>query len=122
MLWTAAVRMTFKLAAYWQLTPAELGQLLGGVPASTLRRWRGQVGRQGIAATSHPAALNRMLYLIRIYVALRTLFADARQARGWLRRPNDGIGFDGRSALDRMLTGDLHQLQAVHDYLLGAGQ
>lgn len=61
--------------------------------------------------------LERISYILGIYKALHLLFADRAQADGWVRRPNAALMFGGRSALERMLAGDVADLHAVRQYL-----
>jgi hypothetical protein len=56
-------------------------------------------------------------YLLGIYKALQLLFKEPAAADAWLRRPNDAPLFGGRSALDRMLSGQVSDLFLVRQYL-----
>jgi hypothetical protein len=108
------------IARQWGLTDEQLAVLLGGVGRATLHRWKTQLAGGGhIAAEFGPDTLDRVSYLLGIHKALRILFMDAAQADGWVKRPNDGPGFDGRSALDRMLGGRMEDLRYVRRYLDG---
>lgn len=73
------------------------------------------------AAFANPEGLSEhALYdiglVLGVYKALHTIFPDPVQADGWIRRPNSAPVFDGRPALDVMLSGD-DQLAAVRAYL-----
>ena len=63
--------------------------------------------------------LERISYILGIYKALHLLFADRAQADGWVRRPNAALMFGGRSALERMLAGQVADLYVVRQYLEG---
>ncbi|WP_425602086.1 antitoxin Xre/MbcA/ParS toxin-binding domain-containing protein [Stenotrophomonas chelatiphaga] len=65
--------------------------------------------------------LERISLLLGIYRALHTLFPRGQQADSWLRRPNAGIPFQGRSALELMCSGCLRDIAAVREYLDGLG-
>ena len=52
-----------------------------------------------------------------IYKALQILFTDARNADEWISRPNTAGPFGCRSALDRMLSGNVSDLFVVRQYL-----
>ncbi|MGC8074503.1 hypothetical protein ACP3W1_28485, partial [Salmonella enterica] len=47
--------------------------------------------------------------------AMRMVFVLAGR---W--RPNDASGLADKSAMDRLLAGEMHELEAVHDFLLGS--
>ena len=57
--------------------------------------------------------LERLSYLLGIYKALQILLPDPAAADAWVRRPNAAPLFAGRSALDRMLAGNVSDLSAV---------
>ncbi len=107
----AALRTFWKLADAWKLGVAEQATLLG-VGRTTLYQWKqGKVG----ALDRH--LLERLSYLFGIYAALQILFPLARRADEWLRKPNAAPLFGGRSALDRMLGGQVADLYVVRQYL-----
>jgi len=51
------------------------------------------------------------------YAALQILFPLAQRANEWLRKPNAAPVFGGRSALERMLGGQVGDLFVVRQYL-----
>jgi hypothetical protein len=107
----AALRTFWRLADAWKLDPAEQMTLLG-VGRSSLYQWKqGRVG----ALDRH--VLERLSYLFGIYAALQLLLPDQQRADEWLRRPNDAPLFGGRSALQRMLGGQVADLFVVRQYL-----
>jgi hypothetical protein len=117
---TVAFKAVLGIARLWGLTDDQLSVLLGGVGRSTIQRWKAQLSDKGaIAADFGPDTLDRVSYLLGIHKALRILFMDDAQADGWVKRPNQGPGFDGQSALDRMLRGRMEDLQYVRRYLDG---
>ncbi|HET8881082.1 MAG TPA: MbcA/ParS/Xre antitoxin family protein, partial [Solimonas sp.] len=61
--------------------------------------------------------MERISYVLGIYKALQILFPQAERADEWVRRPNDAPLFAGRSALDRMLSGNVADLFVVRSYL-----
>ena len=61
--------------------------------------------------------LERISYILGIYKALQLLLPDTRAADEWIRRPNEAAVFGGRSALDRMLSGNVSDLYDVRQYL-----
>jgi hypothetical protein len=107
----AALRTFWKLADAWELNAAEQGTLLG-VGRTTLYQWK-----QGKVGSLDRHQLERLSYLFGIYAALQILFPLARRANEWLRKPNAAPLFAGRSALDRMLGGQVADLYVVRHYL-----
>ena len=63
------------------------------------------------------AIRSRLSYLLGIYKSLQILLPDARAADEWIRKPNDAPLFGGRSALERMMTGQVADLYVVRQYL-----
>ena len=107
----AALRTFWKLAEAWELSPGEQATLLG-VGRTTLYQWK-----QGKVGSLDRHQLERLSYLFGIYAALHILFPLARRANEWLRKPNAAPVFGGRSALDRMLGGQVADLYVVRHYL-----
>ncbi len=62
-------------------------------------------------------ALERISYILGIYKALQILLPDEQAADDWIKRPNSATPFGGRSALDRMLSGQVADLYVVRQYL-----
>ena len=107
----AALRTFWKLAETWELSVAEQATLLG-VGRTTLYQWK-----QGKVGSLDRHLLERLSYLFGIYAALQILFPLARRANEWLRKPNAAPVFGGRSALERMLGGQVGDLYVVRQYL-----
>jgi len=107
-----ALRTFFNIAEKWGLSADEQLTLLGRPGRSTYFRWK----RHPVGAIGHDA-LERISYVFGIYKALHILFPDEAQADGWLRRPNAAPLFAGRSALERMLGGQVADLYLVRQYL-----
>ena len=107
----AALRTFWRLAEAWKLDVNEQTTLLG-VGRTTLYQWKnGKVG----PLDRH--VLERLSYLFGIYAALQILLPLKERADAWLRRPNAAPLFGGRSALDRMLGGQVADLYVVRHYL-----
>lgn len=68
-----------------------------------------------------PETLQRVSYVLGIYKALHILFPNARQANGWVRRPNKGAPFKGTAPLPLMCTNQLSDLAIVRQYLEAHG-
>jgi hypothetical protein len=107
-----ALQAFFNLARRWQLDGAEQRRLLGEPPASTFYKWKAS----GQARLSRDT-LERISYLLGIYKALQMLLPSRDAADSWVRRPNDAPGFNGASALEYMLKGNVTDLADVRRYL-----
>lgn len=108
----AAFRAFLRLAELWQLGTDEQLVLLGSPARSTYFKWK----KDGAAHLSADT-LERLSYLLGIYKALQILFPDPARADAWVRRPNEALPFGGRSALERMLGGQVADLYVVREYL-----
>ena len=107
-----ALRGFFSLATRWKLRVAEQRKLLGDPPESTFYKWKRE--RDGALARD---TLERISYLLGIFKALTILFPQPDRADAWLRRPNSAPAFGGKSALERMLSGNVADLYVVRQYL-----
>ena len=107
----AALRTFFRLADAWGLSVHEQTVLLG-VARTTLYQWK-----QGKVAPLDRHLLERLSHLFGIYSALQILFPATRRADEWVKKPNTAPLFGGRSALDRMLGGQVADLFVVRQYL-----
>jgi hypothetical protein len=108
----AGLRAFANIAKLWHLSVPEQLALLGISSRSTYFKWRNE---------PHPKlprdTLERLSYLLGIYKALQLLLPDAHAADEWVRRPNEAPLFGGKSALDRMLSGNVADLYIVRQYL-----
>lgn len=107
-----ALRTFFKLAEEWQLSEYEQCTLLGQPVSFELKAWQ-----RGEIASANDETLHRISYLLGIYKAINLLLQDPARASDWLRAPNDAPFFGGKSALDKMLKGDIADLSTVRAYL-----
>ena len=108
----AGLRAFTRIATLWQLSIAEQLRLLGLNSKSTYFKWR-----KDAHARLPRDTVERLSYLLGIYQALQILLPQPAAADQWLRRPNDAAPFGGRSALDRMLSGQVADLFLVRQYL-----
>ena len=107
-----ALRTFFKLAKAWELSEQEQMKLLGLGSRSTLHAWKG-----GRVSKVSRDTLERISYLLGIFKAINILLPDTKRADQWMRLPNKAPLFGGRSALDRMTTGNIGDLYVVRQYL-----
>jgi hypothetical protein len=106
------LRAFANIAEAWGLTVNEQLVLLGIASRSTFFKWRRERSPRLPRDT-----LERLSYLLGIYKSLQILLPDPKAADEWIRRPNDAAPFGGRSALDRMLSGQVADLYVVREYL-----
>eukprot|EP00919_Chromeraceae_sp_WS-2016_P017078 GHVR01040798.1.p1 GENE.GHVR01040798.1~~GHVR01040798.1.p1 ORF type:complete len:139 (+),score=15.52 GHVR01040798.1:98-514(+) len=106
----AMQKAVVNLAERWALTNDQASTLLGGISTRTFGRWKkGDFGDAG------PDLAARLSNLLGIHKALRLLFKDKHRAYGWIKRPN--TYFDGSTALDIMLRGNLTDIMRVRRLL-----
>jgi uncharacterized protein (DUF2384 family) len=107
-----ALRTFFRIAELWGLSTDEQMVLLGVTARSTFFKWK------KAADTMLPKdTLERISYVLGIYKALQILLPDEKAADDWIKRPNTAPLFAGRSALERMLSGQVADLFVVRQYL-----
>ena len=107
-----ALRTLFRIADVWKLTSKEEMKLLGSPPKSTFYKWK-----HGDQVVLSRDVLERISYIFGIYSALQVLLPKPEAADAWIKKPNDAPLFGGRSALDRMLSGQVADLFVVRQYL-----
>jgi len=108
----AGLRAFNQIAELWHLSIPEQLALLGLTSRSTYFKWRREPQPKLPRDT-----LERLSYLLGIYKALQLLLPDNHAADEWVRRPNDAPLFGGKSALERMLSGNVADLYTVRQYL-----
>lgn len=109
----AGIRAFSRIAGLWGLSVEEQLLLLGEPARSTFFAWRKHPERASLPRDT----LERISNLLGIYKALQILFPDVAVADAWIRKPNAAPPFVGRSALQRMLAGNVSDLNAVRRYL-----
>lgn len=107
-----ALRTFFNLAKIWGLSEREQMTLLGLSSRSTLHAWKG-----GRVSKVSRDTIERISYLLGIFKAVSILLPDQKLADEWIRLPNSAPLFGGRSALERMMTGNIGDLYIVRQYL-----
>jgi len=108
----AGLRAFANIAEAWQLSVAEQQTLLGIDSRSTFFKLRSERNPKLKRDT-----LERLSYLLGIYKSLQILLPDPEAADAWIRKPNTAAPFGGRSALERMLSGQVADLYVVRQYL-----
>ena len=104
------LRTFFRIADAWRLTEAEQMRLLGLDSRSTFQNWK-----RGAVSSVPKDALERISYVMGIYKGLQILLP--KTADEWVRKPNTARLFGGRSALERMMSGNVADLYVVRQYV-----
>ncbi len=111
----AGLRAFVRIAEAWGLSVDEQLVLLGQPPRSTFFTWRKQPEKAALPRDT----LERLSNLLGIYKSLQILLPEAAAADAWVRQPNSAAPFGGGSALQRMLAGNVSDLNVVRRYLDG---
>ena len=94
----------------WHLSMEQAGALLGGVPRSTMHKYKTAAG------TRSQDELMRISYLVGIYKALHILFSG-ELADEWMTRPNDHPLFSGATPLAYAVKSGIPGLQQIRTLL-----
>jgi Protein of unknown function (DUF2384) len=108
----AGLKTFFRIAEAWALSTREQMVLLGSPPRATFFQWKRR--KQANLARD---TLERLSYILGIYKALQILLPKAEAADAWIKQPNSASLFGGKSALERMLSGNVADLYVVRGYL-----
>ncbi len=111
----AGLRAFERIAQAWGLSVDEQLALLGQPPRSTYFAWRKQPEKAALSRDT----LERLSNILGIYKGLQILLPEPAAADAWVRQPNTAPPFGGRSALARMLAGNVSDLNLVRRYLDG---
>lgn len=112
LLYSTALNAFFNISKLWQLETHQEQILLGLPKRSTFFKWKKD--RQGQLSQD---TLERISYIMGIYKALQILLPDEIMANAWIKKPNDATLFNGKSALEKMLGGNVADLSDVRRYL-----
>ncbi len=94
----------------WGLSGEQQGELLGGVPRSSLYKLKTAAG------TLQYDQLTRISYIVAIYKDLHILLPQDLADR-WIIRPNDNVLFSGHAPLEYVLRAGIPGLQQVRGLL-----
>lgn len=111
----AGLRAFARIAEAWGLSVDEQLALLGQPPRSTFFAWRKHPERAALPRDT----LERLSNILGIYKSLQILLPEAAAADSWVRQPNSAAPFGGGTALQRMLAGNVSDLNVVRRYLDG---
>ncbi len=110
-----ALHTFFNIMNAWSLDTNESMTLLGLDSRSTYFKWK----KHPETANLNRDKLERLSYIFGIYKTLQVLLPKSDSADQWIKRPNSALPFQGKSALERMLTGHVADLYIVRQYLDG---
>lgn len=105
-----ALRTFFNIAEAWKLHEPEQMRILGIDSRSTLQNWK-----RGLVASISRDTLERISYIFGIYKGLHILLPST--ADEWVHKPNNAPLFGGRTALDRLASGNVADLYLVRQYI-----
>ena len=113
-----AFKTVLNIADKWRLKATELRVLLGDMPKATFSRFKSDVARHKskLSGSLNRDTMERISYLLGIYKALHVLL-PSENADGWIRRENNDPLFNGQTALNRMMAGNVYDLAVVRQYL-----
>ncbi len=99
----------FKIAERWKLSTDEQIILLGSPGRSTFFKWKKEGGNLPNDTTE------RLSHILSIWKALRILFTQDEHGEAWINKRNDY--WDGQTALQIMLGGEMSALLEVRQYI-----
>ena len=111
----AGLRAFARIAEAWGLSVDEQLALLGQPPRSTYYAWRKHPEKASLPRDT----LEPLSNLLGIWKGLQILLPDTAAADAWIRQPNSAAPFGGGSALQRLLAGNVSDLNLVRRYLDG---
>jgi uncharacterized protein (DUF2384 family) len=106
----SAIDGFFAIIDKWQLPIERAGELLGGMPRSTVYKLKSAAG------TLRQDELTRISYIVGIYKALHILLPDELADR-WMQQPNDNLLFRGQSPIEYVIRAGIPGLQQVRSLL-----
>jgi hypothetical protein len=106
----SAIDGFFAIMDKWQIPIERAGELLGGMPRSTVYKLKSAAG------TLRQDELTRISYIVGIYKALHILLPDNLADR-WVTQPNDNLLFRGQTPADYMVRAGIPGLQQVRSLL-----
>ncbi len=109
---SSALKAFFGIMDEWDLGNEDARVLLGSPSLRTFHRMK----QLEVPKLSHDT-LERISYLLGIYKALNILLPNAQIANAWIKRPNAAAPFNGQSASEKLLAGNVVDLADVRRYL-----
>lgn len=108
-----SIPVVLRILDKWRCTEDEKRALLGQIPRSSF--YRMQKAPESVKVTLDLA--DRLSYLLNIHAGLRLILSEPESIYDWVRRPNDHIWFQGRTAMDIMKSGRMEDLIDVFRHI-----
>jgi len=113
----AAIEGIVRLAGLWELTSEECCLLLGDLSErSWFRLKKGDGARTDRPLRLSQDMLTRISILVGLFKGLRLLFSEPL-ADSWMRLPNKGPLFDGRTPLEAAIEGGIPKLLDIRRHV-----
>lgn len=112
----AAFQAFLNIANKWNLKQDQQRILLGDIPRSTYHTWKNHI-EKSLDLKLPKDTLERISYILGIYKNIHILLSSEESANDWIHKPNTAILFNGKTALDKMLAGNVIDLADVRRYL-----
>lgn len=106
----SAVDGFFAIMDKWELPIEKAGELLGGMPRSSVYKLKTAAG------TLRQDELTRISYIVGIYKALHILLPTGL-ADKWITQPNDNFLFGGKPPIDYVVRAGIPGLRQVRSLL-----
>ena len=110
---SVGLKTFFNICSEWSLSGEQTAVLLGQPRSIDGQHWKPNMSVTDIGEDE----LKRISYILGIYESLQILLPDSRVANAWMSTPNSAPMFNGQSAIEKILAGDLGDLALVHQYL-----
>lgn len=107
-----AVKTFYSIARAWGLDDSECAKILNQNDADFL----------SLKSTKAPVSnevILRISCVLSIYHALQILLPEREASDKWVKLRNNAALFEGKSALDKMITGNISDISDVVGYLVG---
>ncbi len=112
----AAFQAFLNIADKWKLKQEQQRILLGGISKSTYHVWKNTI-EKSLDVKLPKDTLERLSYILGIYKNLHILLSNQDNAHHWIHKSNAAPLFNGKTALDRMLAGNVIDLADIRRFL-----
>lgn len=104
------------IAVKWKLKQEQQRILLGGISKSTYHVWKNTI-EESHDVKLPKDTLERISYVLGIYKSLHILLSNEDNANNWIHKPNTAPLFNNKTALDKMLAGNVVDLADIRRFL-----
>lgn len=109
----AALQVFFNISGLWGLNENQEKLLLGNPDERKFVTWKHEKSEEYL----DEEVLLRVSYIMGIYKSLNELLPTKEAANSWIHQNNSASLFDGKSALEKILKGDMNDMIELNDYL-----